>query len=70
MRFHSVPVIRLADAKPMRLGHAARADGAWRRYSFADRALVVVRSGDPQVDPAWTRPIAEYVEGKIDPQEP
>jgi phenol 2-monooxygenase len=36
MRFHSAPVIRLADAKPMHLGHAARADGAWRIYAFAD----------------------------------
>ena len=36
MRFHSAPVVRLADAKPMQLGHAARADGAWRIYVFAD----------------------------------
>lgn len=38
MRFHSAPVVRLADAKPMQLGHAARADGAWRLYVFADRS--------------------------------
>ncbi len=36
MRFHSAPVVRLADAKPMHLGHVARADGAWRLYAFAD----------------------------------
>ena len=36
MRFHSAPVIRLADAKRMHLGHAARADGAWRLYIFGD----------------------------------
>ncbi len=36
MRFHSAPVVRLADAKPVQLGHAARADGAWRIYVFAD----------------------------------
>jgi phenol 2-monooxygenase len=36
MRFHSAPVVRLADAKPLHLGHAARADGAWRIYAFAD----------------------------------
>lgn len=36
MRFHSAPVARLADAKPVQLGHAARADGAWRIYAFAD----------------------------------
>lgn len=38
MRFHSAPVVRLADARPVHLGHAARADGAWRLYVFADRA--------------------------------
>jgi phenol 2-monooxygenase len=37
MRFHSAPVIRLADAKPLQLGHVARADGAWRVYIFADQ---------------------------------
>jgi phenol 2-monooxygenase len=38
MRFHSAPVIRLADAKPLQLGHVARADAAWRLYAFADAA--------------------------------
>jgi phenol 2-monooxygenase len=37
MRFHSAPVVRLADAKPVHLGHVARADGAWRLYVLADR---------------------------------
>lgn len=36
MRLHSAPVIRLADAKPMHLGHTARADGRWRLFLFAD----------------------------------
>ncbi len=36
MRFQSAPVLRLADAKPIHLGHVARADGAWRVYIFAD----------------------------------
>jgi phenol 2-monooxygenase (NADPH) len=36
MRFHSGPVIRLADAKPMRLGDAITADGRWRLFLFAD----------------------------------
>ena len=34
-RFHSAPVVRLADAKPMQLGHAAQADARWRIYAFA-----------------------------------
>ena len=37
MRFHSAPVLRLADAKSLHLGHVARADGAWRIYVFADQ---------------------------------
>jgi phenol 2-monooxygenase len=36
-RFHSAPVIRLGDAKPMQLGHAAEADGRWRLFAFVDR---------------------------------
>lgn len=38
MRFHSAPVVRLADAKPMQLGHVSKADARWRLYAFADRA--------------------------------
>ncbi len=34
-RFHSTPVIRLSDAKPMHLGHAIEADGRWRIFAFA-----------------------------------
>ena len=33
-RFHSAPVVRLADARPMQLGHAHRADGRWRIFAF------------------------------------
>ena len=43
MRFHSAPVVRLADARPVHLGHVARADGAWRVFVFADRAASSVR---------------------------
>ena len=35
MRFHSAPVLRLADAKPMQLGHVLKADGRWRAIAFA-----------------------------------
>ena len=34
MRFHSAPVIRLADAKPVHLGHTVKADGRWRVFAF------------------------------------
>jgi phenol 2-monooxygenase len=36
-RFHSAPVIRLADAKPVQLGHVAKADGRFRIVAFAGR---------------------------------
>ena len=36
-RFHSAPVIRLADAKPLHLGHVLKADGRWRVMLFAPR---------------------------------
>ena len=55
MRFHSAPVVRLADAKPVQLGHAARADGAWRIYAFADgsgqrlRKLMDVLADSPAI---------------------
>jgi phenol 2-monooxygenase len=39
-RFHSAPVLRLADAKPCQLGHVVKADAAWRVLAFAD-------AGDP-----------------------
>src|SRR5262249_38305359 len=35
MRFHSAPAIRLADAKPVQLGHTIKADGRFRIFAFA-----------------------------------
>ena len=37
-RFHSAPVLRVFDAKPIELGHIAKADGRWRLYAFAAAA--------------------------------
>jgi phenol 2-monooxygenase (NADPH) len=37
-RFHSAPVVRVADAKPVQLGHVHEADGRWRLYAFGDAA--------------------------------
>jgi phenol 2-monooxygenase len=52
MRFHSAPVVRLADAKPIHLGHVARADGAWRLYVFAD-------GKDPRDEASLARALCE-----------
>ena len=37
-RFKSAPVMRVADANPVHLGHHATADGRWRIYVFANSA--------------------------------
>ena len=34
-RFHSAPVVRVGDGKPMHLGEALAADGRWRLIAFA-----------------------------------
>jgi phenol 2-monooxygenase len=34
-RFHSAPVVRLADAKPMELGHAIEVGHRWTLFAFA-----------------------------------
>jgi phenol 2-monooxygenase (NADPH) len=60
MRFHSAPVIRLADAKPMHLGHVARADGAWRLYVFADRT-------DPASPGSRARQLCEFLGSEKSP---
>jgi phenol 2-monooxygenase len=60
MRFHSAPVVRLADAKPIHLGHVARADGAWRLYIFADR-------NDPTGEGSRARELCEFLESEASP---
>ena len=60
MRFHSAPVVRLADAKPVHLGHVARADGAWRVYIFADR-------NDPTSGYSHFEELCEFLESDASP---
>jgi phenol 2-monooxygenase (NADPH) len=60
MRFHSAPVVRLADAKPVQLGHVARADGAWRIYVFADRT-------DPASPDSRARALCDFLASEKSP---
>ncbi len=60
MRFHSAPVVRLADGKPVHLGHVARADGAWRIYIFADQ-------NDPAGGNSRARELCEFLESDGSP---
>ena len=60
MRFHSAPVVRLADAKPVQLGHAHRADGAWRLYAFADASGETLRELMDVLATSETSPIRRF----------
>jgi phenol 2-monooxygenase len=53
-RFHSAPVIRLGDAKPMHLGHAVKADGRWRIFAFAP-------AGDPMAPDARIQAFCSFL---------
>ena len=72
MRFHSAPVVRLADAKPMQLGHAVRADGAWRIYAFADESgarlcdLAAFLAESPDSPAGRFTPIGSDIDSVID----
>ena len=48
-RFHSAPVIRLADAMRLHLGHVAKADGRWRLYAFCGAEDPMSESSDIHV---------------------
>ncbi len=61
MRFHSAPVVRLADAKPMQLGHSIRADGRWRLFLFAD-------GNHPSSDDSRLKHVCDFLE--TDPSSP
>jgi phenol 2-monooxygenase len=54
-RFHSAPVIRLSDAKPVHLGHTVKADGRFRVFAFAD-------AGDPAAPGSAIRALCEFLE--------
>jgi 2-polyprenyl-6-methoxyphenol hydroxylase-like FAD-dependent oxidoreductase len=77
MRFHSAPVIRLADARPVHLGHVAKADGRWRIFAFggandaaaADsgiRALCNFLAGAPESPVRKYRPADQDIDAVID----
>jgi phenol 2-monooxygenase (NADPH) len=55
-RLHSAPVIRLADAKPVRLGDTTKADGRWRIFAFADWT-------DPAATASRVRTLCDFLGG-------
>jgi len=56
MRFHSAPVIRLSDAKPLQLGHVVKADGRWRIFAFAG-------AKDPAAPNSGIRALCDFLAG-------
>ncbi|KAF2225838.1 phenol 2-monooxygenase [Elsinoe ampelina] len=54
-RFHSHPVVRLHDAKPIQLAQTVRADGRWRIFLFNDGSLPFVRQDQAQMNGDTTR---------------
>lgn len=61
MRFHSAPVVRITDARPLHLGHVGKADGRWRLYAFAG-------ANDPVDDGAGVRALCRFLQES--PQSP
>jgi phenol 2-monooxygenase (NADPH) len=64
-RFHSAPVIRLADAKPVHLGHTVKADGRWRLFAFSGdedpaAASSKIRALCRFLSEALTSPVRKY----------
>ena len=60
-RFHSAPVVRVSDARPLQLGHVGKADGRWRLYAFAG-------ANDLQQPDAGLRALCSFLEES--PQSP
>jgi phenol 2-monooxygenase len=54
-RFHSAPVIRVADAKPVEIGHTVLADARWHVYAFAGE-------GDAGGEGSPIRALCEFLE--------
>ena len=54
-RFHSAPVLRVSDARPLQLGHVGKADGRWRLYAFAG-------ANDDQDDQAGVRALCRFLD--------
>lgn len=62
MRFQSVQVLRVADAKPIHLGHVMNADGRWRIIIFGDDTPDCPTS---QTSPVWK--LCSFLEQKLVP---
>ncbi|MEZ3160728.1 FAD-dependent monooxygenase [Microbacterium sp. BWT-B31] len=65
-RFHSAPVVRVADARRLELGHAHRADGRWRLYAFGDATGEGLRELAEWLGEASDSPVARFTPAGAD----
>lgn len=66
-RFHAAPVRRVADARPMHLGHTHVADGRWRVYAFgADDGGAALRAWAQWLTDAEEAPLRAFTPGGTD----
>ena len=58
-RFHSAPVIRLSDAKPVHIGHVIQIDARWNLFAFAGK-------GDPLSQTAGVADLCDFLQNSPD----
>jgi len=65
-RFHAAPVVRIADARRMHLGHTFRADGRWRLVAFGDRDGTELRTLTEWLGTASDSPVRRFTPARAD----
>ena len=65
-RFHSAPVIRIADTKRIQLGHIIKADFRWRIFIFSGREIQKTIALGEFLSAAATSPIVQMAKPNMD----
>jgi len=65
-RFHTAPVVRIADARRIHLGHTFQADGRWRVCAFGDADGSALREFTTWLGEAADSPVARFTPAGAD----
>lgn len=65
-RFHSARVRRVADARPLHLGHSHVADGRWRIYAFGDSSGAALREFTTWLSEGEDSPVRTFTAADAD----
>jgi phenol 2-monooxygenase len=65
-RFKAAPVVRVADANPVHLGHQHVADGRWRVYAFADADATALAAWAEWMAGSPDSPVRAHADGVLD----